>query len=156
MIQRIQSIFMALASVSALLMFFFPIAWYYGANNTLEFYAYKLHEHLPNTPAVFSMSYLLPLIFLTIALVGIPVVSLFNYKHLQKQYKLMRINVLLSLLAVGGILLFYSSSLTKVTGATASYEFGVFIPLIVLIFSFLSMRGIRNDIRLLRSVDRLR
>lgn len=156
MIQRIQSVFMALASLSALVLVFFPIAWYYGSSNTIAFYVYGFSEYLPDAPLLKSWLFFLPLIVLTIVLIVLPLVAVFNYKRLQQQYLWMRINMFLSILLIAALLLYYTSHIATLVGVEPNYGVGVFIPLIVLVFSFLSMRGIKKDIKLLRSVDRLR
>lgn len=156
MIQRIQSVFMALASLSALVLFFFPIAWFYGSSNTIAFYVYGLSEHLPDAPVLKSWIFFLPLIGLTFALIVLPLVAVFNYKRLQQQLRWMRINMFLSILLIAALLLYYTTNIATLVGVEPNYAAGVFIPLFVLAFSFLAMRGIKKDVKLLRSVDRLR
>lgn len=156
MIQRIQSVFMALAALSALLLFFFPIAWFYGGSNTIAFYVYGMSEYMPGAPVLKPFAYFLPVLVLTAVLFFLPIVTVLKYKQLKKQYSWMRINMFLSIILIAGLLLYYTGNITAVVGAEPSYEFGVFIPLIILVFSFLAMRGIKKDLKLLRSVDRLR
>ncbi|MCC7319136.1 MAG: DUF4293 domain-containing protein [Bacteroidales bacterium] len=156
MIQRIQSIFMAAASLSALMLLIFPIAWYYGSSNTIAFYVFGFVEHLPDAPALKSWMFFLPLIVLTVVLIVLPLVAVFNYKRLQQQYRLMRVNMFVSILLVAALLLYYTTNAATLTSTEPSYATGVFIPLIILVFSFLAMRGIKKDVKLLRSVDRLR
>ena len=156
MIQRIQSIFMAAASLSALMLLIFPISWYYGSSNTIAFYVFGFVEHLPDAPALKSWMYFVPLIVLTVVLIVLPLVAVFNYKRLQQQYRLMRVNMFVSILLVAALLLYYTTNAATLTSTESSYATGVFIPLIILVFSFLAMRGIKKDVKLLRSVDRLR
>ena len=156
MIQRIQSIFMAAASLSALMLLIFPISWYYGSSNTIAFYVFGFVEHLPDAPALKSWMFFLPLIVLTVVLIVLPLVAVFNYKRLQQQYRLMRVNMFVSILLVAALLLYYTTNAATLTSTEPSYATGVFIPLIILVFSFLAMWGIKKDVKLLRSVDRLR
>lgn len=156
MIQRIQSVHMVLAIISAALLFVFPVSWFYGSENTIEFFVFQLREHLPQAKPLVSGFFLIPLLVLTVALILLPLICIMQFKKLQFQYKIMRINMLLSVLLIGALLLFYISSLEKLTLTKADYDFGAFLPIFVLIFSFLAMRGIKSDIKLLRSVDRIR
>ncbi len=156
MIQRLQSVFMALASLSAILLFIFPVAWFYGNEHTIAFFVFQLKEHLPAAQALTGFAYLLPLIALTLVLVILPLFAIFNYKKLSFQYKLMRSNMLLSIVLTAVLLLYYASDISKMSGAEASYETGAFLPVIALAFSYVAMHFIKKDIKLLRSVDRIR
>ncbi len=147
---------MAAASLSALMLLIFPISWYYGSSNTIAFYVFGFVEHLPDAPALKSWMYFVPLIVLTVVLIVLPLVAVFNYKRLQQQYRLMRVNMFVSILLVAALLLYYTTNAATLTSTESSYATGVFIPLIILVFSFLAMRGIKKDVKLLRSVDRLR
>ena len=156
MIQRIQSVFMAVASISAVLLFFFPIAWYYGEVHTLAFFIYRVREYVPGAVHVTGFSFLLPLVLLNGVLIVLPIAAIFRYKNLKLQYSLMRLNMFLSIVMVAAILLFYTARIGKIIQEDPSYEFGAFMPLLAMVFSFLAMRGIRSDLRLLRSADRIR
>ncbi|MBW7847133.1 MAG: DUF4293 domain-containing protein [Bacteroidales bacterium] len=156
MIQRIQTVFMALASLSAILLFFSPVAWYYGEAHTLAFFIHQVKEFMPGAETVSSFAFVLPLVLLNFLLVILPVVSIVRFKKLSLQYSLMRLNMFVSIIMVAALLLFYTARIAKMAQAEANYEFGAFMPLLAMVFSVIAMRGIRADIRLLRSVDRIR
>lgn len=147
---------MALAFVAAALMFVFPVAWFYGSEHTIAFYIYSLREYLPGAPSVKGDLYLLPVLLLTAAMALVPVFAIFQFKKLMLQYVLMRFVMFAAILDVAGLLLFYINDIGQLTQAEPSYELGAFMPLIVIILAFLSMRAIKSDVRLLRSVDRIR
>lgn len=156
MIQRIQTIFLLLASIAAVLAFFFPIAWFYGDQHILELFAYKVVDHVKENSPILSDGAFIPASIVGLVLVALPLLIIFQYKRLNFQLRLTGVAILIAVIQIGLQLLFYVSKLTRLTGAEADYSFGVFIPLIVVVFLILAQRGIRNDIRLLRSVDRLR
>ncbi len=156
MIQRIQTLFMALASISALLLFFFPIAEFLGSVHILKLYVFKLKEFMPGASPLIGSFFVLPLIILTVIMVLLPVIAIFKYKKMNVQYKFMRANMFLTIVVVAAILLYYTPAIAKLVQVEANYEIGAFLPLLALVFSILAMRSIRSDIKLIRSVDRIR
>jgi hypothetical protein len=86
----------------------------------------------------------------------LPLLIIFMYKNLGGQLKLIRLNILLDLVLIGLLFFYYAERLKIITAVEADYDLGIFFPLIALIFLFLAMRGVRNDIKLIRSADRLR
>lgn len=156
MIQRIQSVFLFLSALAAVLLFFFPLASYYGEFNTVDFYVYFVKNHVPSGEALFGPYFLLPTTIITVLLVVIPFGTIFLFKKMQRQLKLIQFALLLDLLLVGLILLYYADAFAQSTNAEADYQFGIFLPLIHIVFSLLAMRSIKKDFSLIRSADRLR
>jgi hypothetical protein len=78
------------------------------------------------------------------------------YKNLGGQLRLVRLTILFNLVLIGLMFFYYAEELKVKTAVEADYDLGVFLPLIALVFLFLAMRGIKHDIKLLRSADRLR
>ena len=156
MVQRIQTVFLLIASLSAALSFFFPIAWFYGDQHIIELFIYKAVDHVKDNPVLLSSRAFIPAIVTGLLQVVLPLFIIFQYKKLRWQLRLTGIVIFIAVVQVGLQFLFYTSRMTALTGAEAEYAFGVFVPLIVIVFLMLAQRGIRNDIRLLRSVDRLR
>jgi uncharacterized membrane protein YidH (DUF202 family) len=156
MIQRIQSVFLLLAALSMSLLFVFPIAWYFGLNHTIEFFIFRLKDHVPdNTPLVES-TFLLPLIILTILIIALALLSLLMFRNMAKQLKLTRIGLFFVLVQIAALFFYYVENIAKRVGEDANYEFGIFLPVIGLLFFFLAIRSIQRDIKLIRSADRLR
>jgi hypothetical protein len=156
MIQRIQSVYLFLAFLSGVVLFFFPIAWYYGEVNTLEFFVCRIVDHVPSNVPLFGKYFLLPLSALNLVSALFSFFLIFLYKKLNRQYKLIRLNILLIIIYIGAVFFYYSDNIGSVVNSTAQFGVGAFLPLISLVFLVLAMRGINSDIKLLRSVDRLR
>jgi CDP-diglyceride synthetase len=156
MIQRIQSVFLLIASIFALLQFFSPIAWFYGDASTLQFFVHRLIDHVPGNEPLFRLYFLLPIISIALILIILPLLTIFSFRHLNRQLKMIRAMIFLTLIQVAAIFFFYVDRISKFVLASPEYGFGIFIPLIILVFSFLSLRSVQKDIKLLRSVDRLR
>jgi len=156
MIQRIQSIFLFLAAIVAVGLFFFPLAWFYGNDNTIAYYVYQAHDHVPSNGQLFSQSFFLPLAILAGLMIVLPFVIIFLYKKMQQQLKLIQLSIFLNLVFIGLVFLFYTEQLMKATAVEPNYSFGIFLPLIQLVFLVLALRSIRKDIKLIRSADSLR
>ncbi|MBU1008565.1 MAG: DUF4293 domain-containing protein [Bacteroidetes bacterium] len=156
MIQRIQTVFLLLATLSAGLLFVFPIAWYYGEFNTIEFMVYQLIDTVPGSQPVYNSFFLLPLIAITLISMGLSVAVIFSYKSMNKQLRMTKLNIFLTIVLIAAIFFFYADHIGKTLNALPQYEFGIFLPLIVLVFLILALRAIQRDLKLVRSVDRLR
>ena len=72
--------------------------------------------------------------------------------------------MLLTVIFIGLVFLYYENDLTKVIAAVEGDEYqldvayfvGMAMPLVSLILDILAIRGIKKDIELLKSIDRLR
>lgn len=157
MIQRIQSLFLAVAAIAAILMFFFPVADFYSETlGNYKLLATGLKYMDPDPKIHASVLFALPLLTLVLGSAGLSLVTLFLYKNRSLQIRLLAFNILITIVLVIVVLLFYMNSVQKLTGIPPAYEFGAFCPLISLLFLILANRYIRKDENLVRSADRLR
>lgn len=155
MIQRIQTIFLFLATVFAGILFFTPVFSfnYVGELIKLTIYGVKGANELLS----FSASYALPLLLIAVLIVAIPAITIFMYKKRELQLKLSSLNIFLNAALCGLIFLYYASNVeNRINPETVHYMFGTYIPLINMVLSVLAMRWVKKDIELLKSVDRLR
>ncbi len=143
MIQRIQTLYLLLATIcSGVLVFTFTL-W---KENELSTYASDLFTSenmlLKIVPIFFMGSSLLSLL------------TIFLFKKRQLQFVLNRLNILINLILLG-VLIYY---LLTLSGETMVSEkgIGVFIPFVVVLLLVLANRGIYKDENLVKSVDRLR
>jgi len=157
MIQRIQSLFLAVAAIAAILMFFFPIADFYSETlGNYKLLATGLKCLDPDPKIHPSALFAIPLLVFVLGSTGLSLITLFLYKNRQFQIRLLSFNILITIVLVIVIFLFYVNSVQKLTGIPPVYEFGAFCPLINLLFLILANRYIRKDQNLVRSADRLR
>ncbi len=156
MIQRIQSIFLLFASISGFIMYFFPIAWFYGEFHNLEFFVCRIVNHVPPNEALFGRYFLMPLSVLNLVISLLSFIVIFLYKNMNRQYKLIRLNILLTIIYIGVIFFYFADKISDQVHKPADFSFGAFLPLISLVFLVLAMRSVNSDIKLLKSVDRLR
>lgn len=156
MIQRIQSVYLLLSGASVAIMFLFPIARYYGELHTLSFFVHKIVDHVPASEPIFNQSFIaIPLVF-TLLLTLIPVLIIFSFRNLERQLRLTRIHMMLLLVFVALIFFYYADAIDVRVNASPQYDFGIFLPLIAMVFNYLAQRGIGRDINIIKSANRIR
>ncbi len=162
MIQRIQSIFLALAGICILLLFAFKIALFdntvSGGYLFVSFFIYGTKSLLPDTKEVIPFLYALPLVLFAAASALLSFAAIFRYKSRPHQLKMIGSALLFTVLLVAGILLLYVPYIEKSLHIQANYlnSIGIFLPLVALVFLLGARWGIRRDEKLVRSADRLR
>lgn len=156
MIQRIQSLYLFAVSIIMGLMFFFPIAGYYGELNALKFNLLSIKNMVPDSTLAFSPYTTFPLLVLVLGIIIISIAIIFQYRSRLKQMKWIKINILLNIILIIGIFIIYSRWLQSTSDASESFQTAAFFPLISLMFLVLAYRAIRKDEKLVRSADRLR
>lgn len=154
MIQRIQTIYLLLASVLTMLMFFLPVAELISTDGqlyTLNYRSISLTQ--ANPPQQVLYTYPMAILFTLIMLLSITAVFLFKNRKLQ-----MRITMLAILLALGatGLMAFYIFGAMDVEIETIHYGLTTIIPLVDIVFLFLAYKGIQKDEKLIKSMDRIR
>lgn len=143
MIQRIQSIYLFLASiVSGGLIFVFDL-W-----ETLkkEIFAVDL---LSREDISFK---LIPIMFIASALLSI--VTIFLFKNRKLQFVVGRIIILINLFLLG-LLIYLSLTLSGET-TVSEKGIGMFLPIVAILLVVLANKAIKKDEDLVKSVDRLR
>lgn len=149
MIQRIQSLYLLLATAAYVCLFFFPFASYITASTTYELSILGLTEAgLPLERTMLLLAGVILLIFLTFSII-------FFFKKRMLQSKLTAISLLLNVLLIGGMFL-YSDNFAQKLSARADYSTGAYIVVIPIIFLVLANRAIRKDELKVRAADRLR
>lgn len=141
MIQRIQSIWLAITALAA-------------------FATYSLTLYIGKLPDGSVRNFLMAdnfLMVIFIILIGIlAIICLFLYKNRKLQFKLS----VFGLIASFGFLFLEYFKVEEFKTAnrfvSGSYQIGALLPLVMVIFFFLAARGIYKDERLVKSVDRLR
>lgn len=162
MIQRRQTIFMLLSVIITALLFFMPLASFNDGTTVMKFTIFGIQQ--PIETISLSTAYTWPLVVLTILMTLAPFVTIFLYKKRELQVRLCRLTMLVNIIFIGLIFLYYEADIQKIIAAVegdeyqlyVAYFFGMVIPLVNLILEILAIRGIKKDIDLLKSVDRLR
>jgi hypothetical protein len=157
MIQRIQSIFLALVVLIGVLASFMPILGFTGYETTYVMNLYKtIVANDPTNVIIKNMG--VGAIQGLVQLLALVIIFLF--KNRQLQVKLAKLNILLIALEIAAIVM-YSDVAKTVIGpqsndVVVSFKLGAVIPIISLILTYLSIRFIKKDEALVRAADRLR
>lgn len=164
MLQRIQTVYLALAFICIILLLNFPIFSITSTVNEIvsvsELNAYGFQSSTvesDNTP--FYILYIFMALF---SLTGILL-----YKKRNKQLKVVRLGLIIHVLVAIGFLafsLFGKTTLLNRLSETGidnmdlkfGFSFGYYLVFISIAFILLAVRGIRADEKLVKSLDRLR
>ena len=153
MIQRIQTLYLFIAFVLMLLLFFFPLAEILSGEGQL--YAFRFDGlYYAGHETVYIQT--VPTIILLSVIVAITFISIFLYRRRVTQ---MRINFFNMLLMLGyvGLVYFYVQDFSKSLEAElVRYKVFDAFPFVGAIFSYLAIRAIGKDEALIRSIDRIR
>jgi len=158
MIQRIQTLFLFLAFLAAVALFFFPLAGIYSTTVAYKFYVYGLINMVPGEASIFTFMTTFPLLLLNILVAAFSLSCIFLYKNRVLQAKVVRIAILTDIIFIALVFFVYAKIVETNLAATLDYldEAGMYFPLITLIFLILANRSIMKDEKLVRSADRLR
>ena len=141
MIQRIQTIWLALAAICGFAMAKVPLF-----NATLA----------DKTNRIYLASESLVVFALCIAVAVMAAVAIFLYKKRPTQYKLAVTGIILSL-AVIGLMVYNIEDFKKgIQMIKGTYQWGGLLPIAMVIFLWMAASGIRKDEKLVKSLDRLR
>jgi hypothetical protein len=142
MIQRIQTIWLLLAAAAAFLTLRF------------SFYSGNFLDTETNTKTIRFLT-AQSNVLLTILSSGVglaALISIFLYKNRKKQSRIVLLALLVSII---NIVLFFLES-RKFIANEGSYTFTAALAFAVPVFLILTLRGIRKDDKLVKSLDRLR
>jgi hypothetical protein len=158
MIQRIQTVYLSLTAIAIALLFAFPLAQFLSGNGAYIFSVTGLKNMVPGEPPAFNTLIFLPMILVSAAVGILSVFTIFQYKNRALQIRLTSVGVLSLIALIMGIFFLYIPMIEKTTGIIPDYSkaFGIYLPLVALVFLVLANRAIKRDDKLVRSADRLR
>jgi len=157
MIQRIQTIFLALVVIIGILASFFPIISFTDGEFTFVMNLYK-------TVAAEDISSILKKNMGVGALQGIVMVvaliAIFLFKNRGLQIKIGKLLILLIAFQIAAVVMYsdaIKSAMEKpVEEVLVSFKAGAVLPVVSLICAYLAVHFIKKDDKLVRSADRLR
>ena len=156
MIQRVQSIWLLLTTLTLICVLFFPIVSNHANGEVFSIYKNGFYIEFQGTSGSgYSLS-LFPLLLVisNVILVLLPFATIFLYKNRTLQKRMCVVIMVL----LAGFNFWVLQSAQGIHGGLkdVSVSVGAFLPILSIIWCFLAFRGIRNDERLIRSADRLR
>lgn len=154
MIQRIQSLYLFLVAALTGLMLVLPLGDFLGGGEEMELTALGFRDIAGGT---ILNTYALSVTVIAAALLAL--VTIFLFRRRLVQFRLCVVEMVL----LAGVLLFeiyyiWGGVRTLGTYDTAAWKLSIaaFFPLISLIFTYLALRGVKKDILLVKSLDRIR
>ncbi len=164
MSQRLQSIFFFLSALLFALLFFLPLASYYGEYNTLDFNVFGVTspDKWDEGTFPFKSLYSLPVLVLTITAVLLGcylAIGLFRAVKLVQfvqLHKIARIDIIVIVAWIAVVFGYYIRVIGNPIGAEPSFRVGVFLPLAALLLTIAAASGLKKDIKKVRSTDRIR
>jgi hypothetical protein len=155
MIQRIQSVYLFLVFLFALLFLSFPkanieVSGLTYSVKTLGIINPATEEILGYKNWLGTISAIVPFLIMILS-----VVTTFMYKKRLLQIKLGGLNILLHLLLIVTTF-FYLDAVKTELNASLSYGIALIFPFVSMVFILFANRAIRRDENLVRSADRLR
>jgi hypothetical protein len=153
MIQRIQTLYLLIATALMAITTFTPMARFFDGvqEYTLSAFALKDAAGAVAQPTLY-MGILL-------ALAGVlPFVVIFLFKNRQLQIRLCAAEIVLLIgsLIVMGIYYYLSARMFNAANGIISIKIGIVLPLVAIVFVALAIRSIFRDEVLVRSLDRIR
>jgi len=157
--QRVQTIFLALISISMIVFLFVPI-WQEVSTDgeiiTLTAFSLKMHT----TEGVMISTTGFPYFFVGVAAILVALVAIYEIIRFDNRLTQLKLGALNSLLMAVVLLLavwFMIEAEKDINPAMqGSYQLGLFLPMLAMLFNVFANRFIRKDERLVRSVDRIR
>lgn len=153
MIQRIQTLYLLIATALMAVTIFTPMARFFDGvqEYTLTAFALKDAAGAVAQPAIYMG--------VMLALAGLlPFVVIFLFKNRQLQIRLCAAEIVLLIgsLIVMGIYYYLSYRIFNAANGIISIKAGVIMPLVAIVFVALAIRSIFRDEVLVRSLDRIR
>lgn len=156
MIQRIQSIYMLLASVAMLAMFFFSLAEFVGGTESFSLKLFGVYSTQQAQQMVAPTTYMGVLAVLATIL---PFITIFAYKRRMLQIRMCYVALVLTF----GVMIFVGYytyrahiSIANFKLSAISYSVVDLMPIVAILFLWLAIKSIIKDEAMVRSLDRLR
>lgn len=158
MIQRIQTVYLSLAFIAIALLFFFPLAQFFSETGAFVFSVTGLKNMVPGGTDAFKPVLFLPLVIVAAGIAIVALYTIFQYKNRPFQVKLTNIGVLASIALIMGVFFLYIPMIEKKINIIPDYSkaYGIYLPLVALVFFVMANRAVKRDEKLVRSADRLR
>jgi len=152
MIQRIQTIFLLLATITLACMLIFPLASFIDKDGTLS--SLFFNKLIKNNSKDFEQLTILPTLVLFSLLASLIPVFLFRKRDRQMTWCILLIIVNLLLLMV--FLIDYFLNKRNLVAVHAPITLTALCPIFAIILDYLAYKAIKKDDDLVRSLDRLR
>ncbi|MFI3285430.1 MAG: DUF4293 domain-containing protein [Rikenellaceae bacterium] len=153
MIQRIQTIYLLIATLIMASLFFVPLATFTTSGDIYDLSVMGIRS--ADGSMVYATQYLIIIAAITTLL---PLINIFLFKKRMLQIRLCVVQIVLALgtLAVAGVYYYLSNRFFSEELTNYSIRIACANPLIAILFDYLALKGIFKDEMLIKSLDRIR
>ena len=152
MIQRIQTVYLAIALILLGLMAWLPFA---EIALTDQVYTFSARGIIDESTGQALQNGIPIMTFLSIVLI-LQIIIIFGYKKRVRQMRMATYNIILMLGIVGICAYFRYASFKDLAVETVTYKIALVFPIVAAILNYLAIRAIGKDEALVRSIDRIR
>ena len=162
MSQRTQSIMFFLSALLFALLFFIPLAQYFGELNILRFNAFGIESLMPDGEIPFGKMFALPVLILTVtavllgAYLSISLMKAVKMVQFQRLHRIACIDIVIVVAWIAVVFAYYIRAVGKPILAEPDLHVGAFLPLVALLMVMLGAGGLKKDIKKVRAMDRIR
>lgn len=145
MIQRIQSVWLLVAALLNAGLFYFSL---YRAD--------VMKEGVATVEKITANGNIM-LFLLAIVIIALPLVAIFMFKNRKQQANMAMLSIVLNIGFIATAIMVISNFSNSTPAPTnGSYRLGIVLPIAAIVFLFMAFKGIRKDIKTIKSLDRLR
>ncbi len=152
MIQRIQSVYLLVATFLLASVFAYPYAELLSADGQLFIFNFN-GLSIENQDELYFLT--VPPIILLVITTLISFTSIFLYKKRIFQMRMNSFNIIL-MIGYLGLNYYYIQNFSKQLDGVVSYQITAIFPFVAAVLTFLAIRAIGKDEALIRSMDRIR
>jgi 4-amino-4-deoxy-L-arabinose transferase-like glycosyltransferase len=154
MIQRIQSVYLLLTTLLSVLFLSGNVLVFSEGVNKIAISAFSINKIIEDAGSVQVVS-VIPFSVLLFAIPFISFVAIFLYMKRRVQMKVVLVLIFL-IIALIAALVYFSIDISGKYNASLVPGIKLVLPVLMLVFSALAYRGVRNDEAIVKSYDRLR
>ncbi|MET4084136.1 amino acid transporter [Pedobacter sp. UYP30] len=155
MIQRIQSIWLFLATIALILMLFLPILTVEVKTTETSLHTTGLYQDVVGRPGVGTLKEAFTPLFITNIIIGLLCfINIFNFKRRKMQKRIAIVSILLIVAFAFWCTIFAENLPGGI--ANAHFDFAAYLPAFSILCCIFAISGINKDEKLIRSAERLR
>lgn len=154
MLQRIQSLYLLLASFFLLPLYFKVLAHLQISDEV--FVSFYHNRMVGNNAELFTGISTWPVTFLLTSIIVITLITIFQYKNRLRQIRLCVYNIILQFGLTGLIYYYTKYILHKSEGIQSVFLWPVLLPFLSVFLTCLAVKKIQKDEALIKSIDRIR
>ena len=155
MIQRIQSLYLILATAVLVLMFYIPFSVLISSSDMAYSVVYNgISQYSDKAWSLINMNYLG--VILLILSCTITFIAIFLFKNRKLQIKFCWISIVSAFLVLATYFIRHKFAVADYNITKSSFSWSAILPLISAILAYMALKSIKKDDDLVKSVDRIR